>query len=646
MKKFISMFIFIQLVLTIYIFNSSVMNIYEKNSILPSEFNKYEISTENLTGKEKFFNKFENQYGNYNLISVKNTINTTDKTIYEIYASSPESLKEKHTYSKNINYIYKPLNKYNWMDSTNTFYTNLPQEDVENLSSELDLNIREKYEDNISYLKIIKVFLYNFVVLILVSQIIYLIYISYNFKNIGLKLSMGFSKMKIFKEFIRTIILDFIISFLIIMIPYFIYLSFQNRITFQYVLFIFLYFLAILIINIILLLNSSILIKFVNLDLMIKNKTFNKSVNIFFQIVKIAFVFIIMFSINNVFLEYSEYKGANENILKYRDLNNYYTCYGTYIDEDDKRLSDKKTNDFYSKSIRELYKNENPSFISNSYFNNYFNNRTGEETNFIIANTQYLNNFSNIGEVDSNLDLNSLPADTVLVPESLKKSESKVLPFLKKVVQLNTNLNNFNIQIDKLNIVYVPDTNIKIHTDGEGFKNYKMPFTYIDTGTFHDDYYLSSLGARSMIFKYNSLDEFTKMLDKYGLNNLVIAISFLTPYLQRLENIEFQLSMLSIFSVLFTVTLLFIIYIGNFVNINVNKKRYVHKEILGYSHFKILKINYLIYFIVILISLGLSYFINLNFLFIIPITIFDALLMEIFYRIDIKNKLYEIVKGA
>ena len=93
----------------------------------------------------------------------------------------------------------------------------------------------------------------------------------------------------------------------------------------------------------------------------------------------------------------------------------------------------------------------------------------------------------------------------------------------------------------------------------------------------------------SSIPSSNSL--FSSLLSEYDLEQLVTAGTLLTPYLMQLENVTFVLKTLTTFTIVFIVSLLFVLYISNYVDIFVNRKRYAAKEILGFSHFRILKIG-------------------------------------------------------
>ena len=135
------------------------------------------------------------------------------------------------------------------------------------------------------------------------------------------------------------------------------------------------------------------------------------------------------------------------------------------------------------------------------------------------------------------------------------------------------------------------------------------------------------------------------MLTKYDLAQLVVAGTLLTPYLTQLESVTFVLKTLMMFAIVFVVSLVFILYISNYVDIFVNRKRYALKETLGFSHFKILKNRYLIWVIEIMVS-AILVVINVNFACLFGIILLDYLFCELLYQTYIKKVLYEIEKGA
>ena len=86
-----------------------------------------------------------------------------------------------------------------------------------------------------------------------------------------------------------------------------------------------------------------------------------------------------------------------------------------------------------------------------------------------------------------------------------------------------------------------------------------------------------------LFFQMESREDFSSLLSEYDLEQLVTAGTLLTPYLMQLENVTFVLKTLTTFTIVFIVSLLFVLYISNYVDIFVNRKRYAAKEILGFA---------------------------------------------------------------
>lgn len=643
MKKFLNIFIFIQVILLIYIFNTSIMNIYEKNNIINNDLKGYQINSDELIDSENFFDDLTDKLDNYQLVLIKNTVSTTNNSAYDIYILPYESYKQKNTFSKNITYTYKPLKKADWIDSTGKFYTNAPKTDIEKIATENNLVLTEKNIDSIDYRQAIKLFSYNFIVLFIITQIVYCIYVSYNLKEIGIKLSMGFSKFKIFIDYLKYLGKKFILFISLVIIPYGLYLAISNRLTLQYILLITIYFVLVIAINLLLFYNGSFIISLVDLDLMIKNKTFNRQNNIFIQTIKIISIILFVFSFATLISEYANYKEVNADILRYKELDNFYTGNGYYSDEYDliEVEEDKKIE--YASNMKSLYIKEDGLFCDISYLSDYLKGRGGEENNFAIINKRYLTKFSNLPEFIS--DLNSLPGNTVLISKDIKSSQEIILDFLNEVVKLNLNyMTGSEFEVSKFNIIYVPEIKVKVNTD-KGFQEINIPVIYVDQGGLNGLYYLDQFSNSNIIFEFNSREEYIEKLNFYNLDKLIGAGTLLTPYLTYIESVIFKLKTLSVFSILFAITLAFIIYISNFISIDVNKKKYVYKEILGYSHFMILKFNYLITSLLFLIGIFVSLF-DIKLVTLIIIILMDAIVFELLYKNNIDNKLYEIVKGA
>ena len=173
---------------------------------------------------------------------------------------------------------------------------------------------------------ILELNLFNFIILFIVILIIYGIYTSYSLKKIGIKKSMGFSTLRILKEQILSIVKYYSIVCLILLAILNLYYAFTNRFDFSYLIMSIFFFGIVLVVNVLCLLLTSVLIKFVRLEAMIKNKTLNKSTNVIVQVIKVAFSVVIAITIISLLEQSGEFTKSQQAVLNYKYLYGYYTA--------------------------------------------------------------------------------------------------------------------------------------------------------------------------------------------------------------------------------------------------------------------------------------------------------------------------------
>lgn len=413
----------------------------------------------------------------------------------------------------------------------------------------------------------------------------------------------------------------------------------------------FLFFTIVLAINIICVLITSILIKFVSLEAMIKNKTLNSGINIIVQAVKIVFSVIITITIISLLNQGNSFKQSQKAVLDYKYLDGYYTANGFNSSEYDYALANKDILESYSEQTLEMY-NDNHSLLCDfSKGSALQTSRPYYEQKLVIANRNYLSEFSNVQLNGKPLGEDIFNEPTVLVPHKYKSDENSIKEYIKQEYFRLMNYDQFykipgeEKSIDKFNVVYIDDdSTVKVNTEN-GFSDMTDPIIIVDTGDFGGLYYLDSLNRRCLFFQMESREEFSSLLAEYNFEKLVTAGTLLTPYLMQLENVKFVLKTLTMFTIVFIVSLLFILYISNYVDIVVNRKRYAAKEILGFSHFRTLKNRYIFWGIELIIS-GVLTVINYYFACLFAIILIDYIFCELLYRVYILNSLYEIEKGA
>ena len=470
-------------------------------------------------------------------------------------------------------------------------------------------------------------------------------------KKIGIKKSMGFSTIHILKEQITSIIKYFSVTCFVLLVLLNLYYTLTNRYDFSYLVTIVLFFMGVLTINVLCVLITSILIKFVSLEAMIKNKTLNSGTNIVVQTIKIIFSVIIAITIISLLKQGNSFRQSQQAVLDYKYLDGYYTANGFNSLEYDYALANTDILENYSKQTLEMY-NHNHSLLCDFRINDGLQiSRPYYEQQLVIANRNYLSEFSNIQFSGKPLREDIFSEPTVLVPHKYKNDENSISEYIKQEYFRLMNYNQFygipgeEKTIDNFNVVYIDDdSTIKVNAEN-GFSDMVNPIIIVDTGNFAGLYYLDSLNTRCLFFQMESREDFSSLLSEYDLEQLVTAGTLLTPYLLQLENVTFVLKTLTTFTIVFIVSLLFVLYISNYVDIFVNRKRYAAKEILGFSHFRILKNRYIFLGIELIIS-GVLTVINYYFACLFAIILIDYIFCELLYKVYISNALYEIEKGA
>lgn len=654
MKKFLKIFVLLEILLFTYIFNSSIYNIYEKNNIATDNLSGYMIEEASPEILNQFYTLFTENYANNKIELINNTVTSTDNSVYELYCYPLDEFEQKQPISKTIEFKYHELTLENFLDSVGIFYTDLSDDEINRLEAQLSTQIIEYKDTTIPYSMVLQLNLLNFLILFIVILIIYGIYTSYSLKRIGIKKSMGFSTLRILKEQINNIVRYYSIVCLVLLTVLNLYYVFTNRFDFSYLIMSIFFFGMILAINVLCLLLTSVLIRFVRLETMIKNRTLNQSTNLIVQLIKIVFSVVIAITIISLLEQSVEFTKSHQAVLDYKYLDGYYTANGFNSAEYEYALENTDQLEEYSNSMLDLY-NDHQALLCYYAGSSYSQGEFGKARPYyvqqtIIANESYLKEFANIHIDGTLVNENSFSTPTVLVPEMYKKDEILIKEYVVEEYDLLLNYNrNYGINeethTDELNMIYIDDnSSIKVNTE-KGFSDITGGIIIVDTGDFGGLYYLDSLNNRSLFFSEESRADFSALLTKYGLEQLVVAGTLLTPYLTQLESVTFVLKNLAMFAIVFMVSLVFILYISNYVDIFVNRKRYALKEIMGFSHLKILKNRYIVLTTEIVVSIVLTA-INYYFACFFVIMLLDFLFCELLYQSYIRKALYEIEKGA
>ena len=117
MKKFLKIFIFLEIILFAYIFNTSIYNIYEKNNISSENLKGYVLEETSPEILDKFYTIFTEEYSQNKLELINNTLTSTDKSVYDLYCYPLNKFVQKQPISQSILLQYHELKKEDFLDS-------------------------------------------------------------------------------------------------------------------------------------------------------------------------------------------------------------------------------------------------------------------------------------------------------------------------------------------------------------------------------------------------------------------------------------------------------------------------------------------------------------------------------------------------
>ena len=106
MKKFLKIFIILEILLFAYIFNSSIYNIYEKNNIAADNLSGYVIEETSPETLNQFYSIFTENYPNNKIELINNTLTSTDNSVYDLYCYPLDKFEQKQPVSQIIEFKY------------------------------------------------------------------------------------------------------------------------------------------------------------------------------------------------------------------------------------------------------------------------------------------------------------------------------------------------------------------------------------------------------------------------------------------------------------------------------------------------------------------------------------------------------------
>lgn len=662
MKKFLIIFFIGQLLLFTYIFNTSIYKIYELNNVGDTSLKAYEIVELNSSNLSKLYDKFEDEEIELQLI--KTPLSENDDTVYNIYHTNENIRKHKSIFS-NVKFEYFKLNRDEFIDSTGIFYSKLSLGEIKSITQVIGVEVAPYNENKISYLQIIKYNLINFLTLLTVTQVILFIYTFICIKINAVKKVLGYSEKRMIldemKKLLKIQVLIVLFNSICLGGYYLVKGNFQIR----YFVFLIIFYFFVLIFNSFLLWFTQISIKFIDIGLMIRNKIYSNNINLTIHFVKIFFIIMITISISLFIKNYEVYKAKLEDMDKYRKLNNFYTVSGLNSDEATKMENSDEGMGKYGEATKEIYNlyKENVYFVEYSVANRKDPVRKNEVVineiydKSMILNNNYIEDFMELKDYNDklvNLEANKGPL--VLVPEKYRDKEDEVKAICIEKWNLGLNFTKIMSReefvadnIEDISIIYLKN-NQSYELLGSQYiaKDVLLEdcIVIVDIGKFDGSFYFDSLQRSELSFKLDGRDELSKTFKKYKLDKIVSPATLLTPFMQEIHNTKFFMQNSMMFSILFAVTLLFILYVSKYIDFMTNKKEYALKYILGYSFSKIYRNSIIEMLFLLSFVPVIKYFFNLN-IQVYVLTIFiDYILLVYFFNSVIKNNLYKVERGG
>lgn len=675
MKKFFVIFFLGQMLLLTYIFNTSIYNIYELNNIVDNGAKGYIIDKPSGEKLNSFYKSVYSEYlGNddYQFQIVKTPISEEGKFVYDIYSSNIKSVRELKSIDRDKVYNYYELKDEDFIDSMGVFYTDIPAKNIYKISNNLGVYISTYSESGTSYNQVLKYNAINIITLIVLTQVIMFIYTFISIKTNAVKKMLGYTPIKMlnyqFRSFIR---LEFIIIAIVEAINMVIS-TITIGININYLVLLLIFCIGIVIINCILLSFTAISIYFIDINSILKNKIFSDKLNFTLHFTKIILILLTTISISLFFYNYGKYRIKEESVEKYKKLGVYYTSNGFNSNENDKALSDKLLLDKYGESVKEIYKLFNDKgniYVRDSYIlellsENSLKNRGKTKSDIIgsikennlVLNINYINEFIDLkDEFNNPIKLLEKEKARIIVPEKYKTLETDIktiyIDKYNKLLDYNKfyELESKNIRyIDDIEVIYAKSNQVynllgKESIDNES--NLIDSIIIVDEGQFGSLYYYDLLNRGDIFIKLSDRDSFSEILYSYKLDKLINIGTLLTPYMYKLHNIEFVMYNSLVFTILFSLTLVFILYISNYVDIISNRKKYSIKYILGYGTIKILHENAMITGVLLILSIFLFIF-KINILVYITAIILDYGILVCLFKSLIKNDVAKVEKGG
>lgn len=670
MKKLYSFFLLGEFILLSIIFSKSLYEIYGLSHIGDTKLAEYRIEKSSPEILGNVYDYLMKQELKVQIIKMPISKENNNTINYEIYHTDISSVFHFQGLS-DTQYSYYNLSKEDFMDGTGIFYSNLNKKEIHEIEHKFSLKI-DDYTSN-SYTSF-KTILYangiDLLILIIVSFIVMLIYVISRNKENAIKILLGFSNVKIILSRIKETFIIELFSTILVSIGNVIYYSIIGKSSLFYALFLFSFLLVISCINIGLLFLTNFILKKISVESAIKNQRYSNSLDHFIQIGKIILFVVVSITISSASHYYTKITESQKNMEEYKELNNFFSCYGFNSDEYDKMCNNNALHLQHSKKVKQMYlDNMKQAFVMQDCVLTALDENINEEEfygmgindlfksykrNYIIVNKNYLEKYIKCKFVSGKIKNNKF---TILVPQMYQNKEKKLIEHYKLVLEDKMSADNYYgentsvaISNQDINIVYLDnDYSVKLLSDyqykSEMNIEIQHPVIILDTGHFASDIYMDMLSNCQLSYIETNRNAFSAMLQKYDLDKLFSSKTMLAPFMEEISSYQFVLQQSGIFIALFTLTLIFLIYISNHIHLNVHAKTYGVKFQIGYGTFNILKSDIMVSAILLTFSILLKS-LNISIYGYIQFVLIDFIILYILYRTIVVNQFYKIMNGG
>lgn len=678
MKKLLLIFVSAQILLISIIFNQSVYDIVELNNIGDSKLKGYVLQDYNGGNLSQLYDEIMGICGypqECSLQLIKTPVSQDQVFLYNIYHSNIEQINRIPSIRPDRSFIYYSLTKEDFVDSNGVFYTDLSVGRLKKITDKIGLHVAP-YDQHVNYSQIIWQNGLNISLLVLLTIVVFFIFTFTRIKINAVKKTLGYSNIKmIYEPFRELLYLELLIVSVTVVIHYFYFIFLgEIEIVNRYFLFLIMFLLVAVIVNLLLFLLTQIHVKYIDIQSMIKNKVYSNRLNYTLYFTKVILIIAITVSISYCVEAYQSYKESQQAIEQYTKLNGYFTSNGFNSDQNDQIMNDPDLMVEYSLRTKKLYEHfekQDQLYINDSvvieFMNPNYLKMQGLEKkdiynsisdNYIVANQRYIGEFMPVKDVDGK-KISDFQSDRplIIVPEKYRREEQVVRDIYQEKLSDYYNYDVFygvrnfeEITVDDIEIIYTSNYQEfeimeKLDVNNLGENKLKDPIIIVDQGKFGGLYYLDLLNASNMFVKLEERSVFHTVLIGYQLDTLINVATLLTPLYDEIHFIQFILYNTFLFSLLFLVTLLFVIVISNYVDVIANRHKYSMQYILGFSMWKVFKDQTTVY--ILLLFGNIAYlFISFNPFIYTIFLIVDLFVLIFVYQYEIKKDLHQVVKGG